>query len=106
MIFKYIFFANECDLEYTGEAPMDSQILPWGGGGVNRLICVCVCVCVVCALYVVINVPTRDLLVPYTKRSFAIMLSTLAYITITMFINSLSSLYIINVCKHETSVLE
>ena len=33
MIFKYIFFANECDLEYTGEAPMDSQILPWGGGG-------------------------------------------------------------------------
>ena len=39
----------------------------------------------------VINVPTRDLLVPYTERSFQIMAGTLALQC--------------NVCKHETSLL-
>ena len=35
----------------------------------------------------VINVPTRDLLVPYTKQSFQIMVGTLAF-TIAMFVNT------------------
>ena len=38
--------------------------------------------------HLVINVPTKDLLVPYTKRSFQIMVGTFISITIAMFVNA------------------
>ena len=43
----------------------------------------------------VINVPTRDLLVPYTKRTFQIRVRTLAlqFDTIAMFVNTKHAIY-------------